>query len=298
MTEWLWDSVMGPLITELPDTPRLALIPTGLLGVLPLHAARVADPTVPTGWRYALDGQLVTFTPNARALLEAHRTAGRVDPEADSILAVDEPLPVGAGRLPNSATEVRAAADTFPTAQLLHHQQATREAVLAALGSHRVVHFSCHGYVELSRPQDSALVMANDDPLTLWDLMGRRLVGTRLAVLSACETALPGAELLDEVISLPTGLLQAGVAGVIGSLWPVSERSTMLLLGRFYQLWRNEGVEPSEALLQAQRWIRGTTGAELAAAFPSIPALAEPRLADQRPYAHPYYWAAFTYTGT
>ena len=73
----------------------------------------------------------------------------------------------------------------------------------------------------------------------------------RLAVLSACETATIGEELVDEVVNFPTGMLQAGAAACIGSLWSVSDVSTALLMRRSYELWR-AGIGPSEALRCAQ----------------------------------------------
>jgi len=196
---------------------------------------------------------------------------------------------------------------------VLRHQQATREAVLAALADYPVMHFSCHGYANPGQPLDSALVLANDARLTLGDLLGQRLVGSRLAVLSACETALPGAELPDEVVSLPTGLLQAGAAGVLGSLWSVPERATALLMFQFYQAWRIDREAPAQALQQAQAWVRDTANADMAeelgriARDPAHPMAAAASLlwrellavADlqAREHAHPYHWAAFTHIG-
>ena len=135
--------------------------------------------------------------------------------------------------------------------------------------------------------------MANDELLTLRDFFTLQLQGIRLAILSACETGLPGTELPDEVISLPTGLLQAGVAGVIASLWSVADLSTMLLLTRFYDLCHNEQLPYAEALCQAQIWLRDITAGELADQYPDLYA-PDP---DQCPFAHPFYWAAFGYTG-
>jgi CHAT domain-containing protein len=106
--------------------------------------------------------------------------------------------------------------------------------------------------------------MANDEILSLRDLLDLKLKGLRLAILSACETGIPGTNLPDEVISLPTGLLQAGAAGVVSSLWSVADLSTMVLLSRFYQLWRTDNLEPPAALRQAQLWLRDSTGPELA----------------------------------
>jgi CHAT domain-containing protein len=152
--------------------------------------------------------------------------------------------------------------------------------------------------------------------LTLRDILSLRLQNARLAVLSACETGVPGTELPDEVISLPTGLAQAGIAGVVASLWSVSDLSTMMLMARFYELWKAEGVEPPAALRRAQCWVRDTTNGQKAEYFkrflPEFQAgaermpthvadtlykasiLARP---DENDFADPFYWAAFTYTG-
>jgi CHAT domain-containing protein len=156
--------------------------------------------------------------------------------------------------------------------------------------------------------------MANDERLSLRDLFDLRLTGIRLAVLSACETALPGIETIDEVVSLPIGMLQAGVAGVAASLWSVADISTMMLMARFYDLWRKEGLELPEALRQAQQWVRDTTNGEKVVYFKTLlPEFSTSKMAaetadalykqvirkrpDARDFAHPFYWAAFTYTG-
>ncbi|MBA3822552.1 MAG: CHAT domain-containing protein [Ktedonobacterales bacterium] len=45
-----------------------------------------------------------------------------------------------------------------------------------------------------------------------------------LLILSACETAIIDAtRLKDEMLGLATGFLQAGVIGVIASLWSVND---------------------------------------------------------------------------
>jgi CHAT domain-containing protein len=57
----------------------------------------------------------------------------------------------------------------------------------------------------------------------------------------------------DEIISLPTSLMVAGIPTVIGSLWSVDDVSTAILMARFYEeLWRGERQEPLQALLAAQ----------------------------------------------
>ena len=142
--------------------------------------------------------------------------------------------------------------------------------------------------------------MANNEILSLRDLLDLKLQSLRLAILSACETGIPGTSLPDEVVSLPTGLLQAGAAGVVSSLWSVADLSTMVLLSRFYDLWRTKKLEPPNAFREAQIWLRDSTGPELApylqASNPEFAQKLE-KADDQRPFAHPFHWAAFAYVG-
>ena len=306
---WLWDVAMGRMVEALAGARSAVLIPSGLLGFLPLHAAWREDPAAPTGRRYALDDLLLTYAPSAHALAAARQVAARAP--ADRLFAVDNPD----GSLRFSTEEVAAALEHFAPDQrrLLGGEAATRKAVLKEIPRYSVLHFSTHGRADLEEPLQSGLLMA-DGALSLGDLMDLRLEGARLAVLSACETGLPGAELPEEAVSLPSGLIQAGVAGVVGSLWAVNEVSTALLMARFYDLWRQEGREPPEALRQAQIWLRDSTNAEKEAFFRhALPELGATRLAERaarvafwdavvrrpqdRDFAHPFHWAAFSYMG-
>ena len=70
-----------------------------------------------------------------------------------------------------------------------------------------------------ARPLESGLLMADNEMLTLREIMALEAGKARLAFLSACDTGIPGVDMPDEVLSLPAGLTQAGVAGVVASLW-------------------------------------------------------------------------------
>jgi CHAT domain-containing protein len=61
-------------------------------------------------------------------------------------------------------------------------------------------------------------MLADDEALTLREIMGLRLWRMRLCFLSACETGIVGVDIPDEVVSLPVGLIQAGAAGVVASM--------------------------------------------------------------------------------
>jgi CHAT domain-containing protein len=314
-TQVLWDKVMGAIVQKLTELhlPQAVLIPTGYLGLLPLHAAWTSDNTTPTGKRYSLDTIHFTYAPNVRSLREARELGDRIP--ADSILAIENPTQ----DLHNTAREIESALHYFgDRGTHLRHAQATRATVLDALPRHTVLHCACHGAADLVAPLNSGLVMS-DRFLTLRDIFALKLNqqdsgGIRLVILSACETGLSGIEAIDEVISLPTGLLQAGVAGVAASLWSVSDLSTMLLITKFYDLWRDQALPPDQALRQAQIWLRDSTNEEKVTEFQSVLSsstgdrmsqITAQRLYDElawevkqeRSFSHPFHWAAFSYTG-
>jgi CHAT domain-containing protein len=121
------------------------------------------------------------------------------------------------------------------------------------------------------------------------------------------------------------------VPAVVGSLWPVNDLSTALLMHRFYELHLHGDTttslapqEPARALRLAQVWLRDLTFQamyayfERHAALHGAESLAETvermpgALIDQgllraehgmftdpaaRPFAAPRYWAAFTFNG-
>ncbi len=312
-TRQLWDALMGSLVQQIKELgfDRITFIPTGYLSLFPLHAAWTEDESKPTGRRYVLDDLHITYAPNAQSLTAARAISDRV--QADSILAIDNP----SQDLDNSEREIQAAIASFlPQATILRHHHATTTAVKTSLPQAAIAHFSCHGTANLTEPLNSGLLMS-DGLLTLKDIFALNLAdtgGLRLAILSACETGMIGIENADETISLPTGLLQAGVAAIIASLWSVSDLSTMLLLTRFYHLWCQDRLEPAVALRSAQQWVRNTTNGEKVAYFKDfLPEASETKMPgssadylykqlilshpDARDFAHPFHWAAFSYTG-
>ena len=142
-----------------------------------------------------------------------------------------------------------------------------------------------------------------------------------LVTLSACETALGRDAGGEGFVGFTQALLMSGARSVCLSLWKVDDTATALLMQRFYA--NLLGVRPglsqplpkAEALAVAKAWLRGLsrvevtelaaklTGGESRAAGakrrqPAPQTLAVPAGADDdRPYAHPYYWAAFVLAG-
>lgn len=314
-TAWCWQAFMGTLVEALQASgaSQAVLVPTGFLSYLPLHAAWTEDATQPGGRRYALDSVNFTYAPSARLMEAARKGAGR---QARSLLAVVDPT----GTLSYAPLE---AADIslydWEQVNMLYDSSATLDAVKDSMRQAGVLHFSTHGIAGFIDPLESYLQLAGGERLTLAEVLDLRLEQSRLAVLSACETGIPGTLLADESISLPSGFMQAGVPGVIGSLWSVEDASTMLVMRRFYELWRDEGMPPSEALRQAQIWLRGASPEELSgyrgALVENVQRSASgdvlpeglsralrlsgeaAALPETGSYDHPFYWAAFYYSG-
>jgi CHAT domain-containing protein/Tfp pilus assembly protein PilF len=88
--------------------------------------------------------------------------------------------------------------------------------------------------------------------ITAEGLIGLRLEGLELAVLSACETGLGESGGGEGVFGLQRAFHIAGCKNVIASLWQVDDEATAALMGLLYhQLWV-EKRPPLEALRQAQ----------------------------------------------
>ena len=306
--EVLRRDLLGPLAGRLADLGMAAatVVPVGRLSLLPLPAAAPEDCTI-------------ALAPSARALRAASHELRERAGETLVLLAVGNPLPLPAGwhALGYAGVEVRAIERFFAAGarRILPEEAATGTAVAQGLAGATHLHLACHGGFDLNEPLDSALYLAGGDRLTLRDLLDGDLdlSSQRLAVLSACQTGLTEFQRVpDEVIGLPAGFLQAGVPGVVATLWPVNDRSTAVLMAEFYRLLLAERQDPATALRSACGHLRDATardlaewferryddsgGTDLAAYEATADLRSRPDPTDQ-PYADPVYWAGFVYSG-
>lgn len=111
----------------------------------------------------------------------------------------------------------------------------------------------------------------DDGFLTALEMSGIDLWGTKLVVLSACETGLGDLKQGEGVYGLRRAILIAGAETEIISLWAVSDQATAYLMIDFYKHLLS-GTGRMESLREAQLKIMKT-----------LP--------------HPYYWAAFIPVG-
>ncbi|MFJ8610202.1 CHAT domain-containing protein [Streptomyces sp. NPDC093675] len=268
--EWLWRDIAEPSLRALELTtsppegtglPRLWWCPTGLLALLPLHAAGIpangADTAVQAG-ECVQDRVTPSYTPTLRALLD-RRTDARSTVPGDGMLAVGLPSTPGYGPLPQVEDELAVLRAAFPTSTVLRGERATRQAVRDGLRTHRWAHLSCHGGQDLTRPSQGGVVL-HDAMLTVADLRSDRFAQGDFVFLSACQTALGGAGAPDEAMAVTSALQYTGWRQVVGTLWSVGATTAAEVTAGFYDALASDGTldtgEAAQALYEAVRELR------------------------------------------
>ncbi|MFG1820834.1 CHAT domain-containing protein [Kribbella sp. NPDC049174] len=308
--------LMGPLAAELRaiGASRVTLVPTGALSSWPLHAAPFGsgDPagTASTRPPHCLwDAMPVDYLPSALYRLDKTSLDDRMRMSRTLVGLAD---PVSDMRpLPGSRLELRRAAELYQgDVQLAFGPDATGEFLLEHMQRPADVHLGCHA-TGVALERGGAVLHLSDGDFAVADLerAGRDLpIG--LVVAAACHTGARDIEVeLDESMNLQTAFLNAGATGAITSLWPVADAATGLLLREFYVCTQVDLLDPAAALQRAALWLRSLTVSEAAEHFKGMKFEDasrgdEPRLllrlsrSGRYPFAHPYYWAGFTYTGT
>ncbi|MFD0597346.1 CHAT domain-containing protein [Catellatospora coxensis] len=228
---WMWDTIAKPVLAALPaDTARLWWCPTGLLTLLPLHAAGHHSSG---SRRTLLDRVICSYTPTLRALAEARARP----PKTARMLGVGQSATPGLSPLPNALTEVHRLAARMPGTTLLTDDGATRETVLTALPEHTYLHFAGHGGQNPLDAASGALYCADHEsagPLTVADIARLRLDQAELAFLSACETARGALTLPDEAMHMAGALQLAGFTHVVATQWVVNDRHAADIADHFY----------------------------------------------------------------
>lgn len=300
----------GPLMRALESLgvetgAHLNLLPQGPLGHFPLSIARD-----PRSGATLLERYELSLSPSLTALRHARARAGD---RPDKLAVLSNPK----GDLISADFEAELAGSWFDPASCrsLSGDAATLAKSLAALRGRSLWHFATHGDFSTAAPLKSGLDLAGGERLNLETLFESRGLGApRLVILSACETGLYDlGELPNEFIGLPAGFLQAGAAGVIATLWPVTDIATALLLGRFYDVYLGELSSPSAALRAAQLWLRAASRDSLRDTISKWSA--EGRLTPRRaadvlleldkewsgqegpPFAAPTFWSGFVLYG-
>jgi CHAT domain-containing protein/Tfp pilus assembly protein PilF len=266
----LYRTLVEPAEPLLRGVTHLLIAPDGPLALVPFEALLARDVpeegTPPRG-AYLIERFEVSYTPSATALATrvAGRSGGGIVALGDARFAADSAAGDGVDTpalvpLPNTAAEVAvlrslAGARSFTA---LTGPAATRTGLLAVPGiaDAQVVHIATHGEANEAEPGRSGLWLAREDDepgfLSVEDILHHRL-GADLVTLSACETGLGRLERGEGVLGLARAFLAAGSRSVVVSLWKVNDRSTALLMERFYRPLLTRGMPRERALAQAKR---------------------------------------------
>lgn len=207
--------------------------------------------------------------------------------------------------LPATAAEARQLSTLMPNATVLTDVDAT-EGAIKKVRAPKILHVATHGFfltlganaarmaddgergLELERTSDwlpddpllrsgIALAGANsksggggeDGILTALEASSLDLNGTKLVVLSACETGIGDVLQGEGIYGLRRALFIAGAESLVASLWKVADEETQNMMVHYYaRILRGEAR--SGALRSVQM------------SMLKVPAM-----------AHPYYWASF-----
>ena len=315
--EKLWTQLMEPIYQRLTclhllSGSSLFLMPQGGLGLLPLHAAGYEEDGK---WHTFMDMYEVTIVPSAYALQVSRQRLE--DRQTESLLTVVNPTPENPQDiLENAPIEAHLVASHFSPDKhkSLVGDAATNTAVIKAMSSQAYLHFCCHGEYDWHNVMDSRLILTHQDRLTLADTLSHQvtLPYTRLVTLSACETGITELEVApDEYVGMPGGFMHAGAPGVISTLWLVDDLSTAILMDQFYRNYFEDKRSPAKALRAAQLWVQQRSREEIGEFYealfdgendtiltPLVLAIELGGDPEELPFAHPFYWAAFTFAGS
>jgi CHAT domain-containing protein len=199
--------------------------------------------------------------------------------------------------------EARAIKSLFPEARVFTRRQAT-ESELKQMVAPRLLHIATHGFFltdalnasdtrgtrsinassKIENPllrSGLALAGANlrrsssddDGILTALEASGLNLWGTKLVVLSACDTGVGEVKNGEGVYGLRRAFVLAGTETLVMSLWPVSDDVTIEMMTAYYKGLK-QGQGRGEALRQVQL-----------------------SMLNRKRQEHPFYWASFIQSG-
>lgn len=198
--------------------------------------------------------------------------------------------------LSNTALEARSILSIYPNAKYLSGTNATESSLKATAGP-SILHIATHGFflqdddavkgTVVKRQSGNPLLRSglalaganrrdarNDDGiLTALEASGLNLWGTKLVVVSACDTGVGEIRNGEGVYGLRRSFVLAGAESMLMSLWPVSDLTTRELMTGYYKNLK-QGLGRGESLRRVQ-----------------LDMLKRP---NRR---HPFYWASFIQSG-
>jgi CHAT domain-containing protein len=254
--EFLSEILLRPIKQYLENKKNLVFIPSGELAHVPWGMLPPKDPLIHT--------HTVTVIPS---LSIWHRLYSR----SENVQQLqDEPT---ISVVSNSPRRRKGELRDIPFSRIealhiarLHDQVpilADRESV-ATFENHarstQILHLCAHSNFNYESPMRSKIYLFKGS-LTLKKLNDLNL-GAELVVFSSCLSGLSRVLNSGGAFSFAHTLLGSGARAFMGTLWPVDDSATLVLMMLFYEKLRT-GASPAESLRQAQEKMRNFTRDDL-----------------------------------
>ena len=241
LARWLYDHLVAPIAPNPQEYEHLLISPDGPLNLIPFEALQNQEGTT------LLDTLHISYLSTGRDLL---RLDLHDDIETGPPMVLAAPAFQSEGQwaaLPGTAAEAEVIQNLYP-ATTVHTGHAAALQTIRTVDSPEFLHIATHGFYVPDNPQNlsdnnpmtrSGLILAEThaDPenrLLASETATLDLDGTRLVVLSACETGLGQASNGEGVYGLRRALAIAGSRSQLVSLWPVNDAATAVFMTGLY----------------------------------------------------------------
>lgn len=301
---------ISTIAQELEGITQLVLVPHRDLHRLPLHTLFQISSEFP----HKNPNFTITYLPSIQIGLNL-KPEPQWDKHQQLLLNIESPQSTGYASLKFAKLQSEIVQHMFTNSQSISGAQANKNTVTTALyNNHHIWHFLGHVINNYQEPRKSELVLADKERLTLEEIYQQTLESYQLITFSACETINTNNSINSEYISFASGLLTKGASPVVSTLWTVESFASALVIIEFYRrLQPNKSA--ATALAEATAWLRELTAQELTIWYENLlqnlhtdelrirayVATQQYRSSKmpptQKPYSHPYYWAAFIITG-
>ncbi len=303
---------ISALIQELEDITQLILIPHRELHRLPLHALfyLACEEESPNS---SSPNFTITYLPTAQIGISL-KSKLQSQTNKHLLLSIEQPNSTGNGRQKFAKIEAELISQLFENCQRLSDLQASKQQVKNALPKYNILHFIGQVTENLLRPNQSELILAESQKLSLEEISQNLLNHYQLIVLSSENLIANLPSITTEYVGISNALIGLGVACVVENLWITDPAVNTLFMIEFYR-----GIKLNKpivtAFAEAITWLRKLTAGQLTKWYEDIlerlPA-EELRIrahlkaelyrssqiaAEQKIYNHPYYWAGFKIIG-
>ncbi len=288
---WSFNNYWGSVSNKIAGAEQVFVTNDGIYNQININGL-----LTPTG-EYVGEIRKILYLTSVKDFGNVLKSLSENDPQTDLAYLVGNPR-FGSRRitpLPGTEVEIATINDLLSEQGIgttVYREDDASELKLRETQGVGILHVATHGYFLEEKESDqvlpsimdradfrSGLILAeaqsgrpeyfssNDGFFSAYEALHLDLVGTKLVVLSACETGRGELMAGESIQGLARAFQVAGSEAVIMSLWKVSDNATQELMTNFYKNWLS-GSDYNTAFYDAQNQIK-------------------------EKYPHPYYWSAF-----